>query len=254
MFQKCRLLLSVAIVLTLTACGGGGGAEDEGPVIDPLPPGVVEGYTRIEHEGFVIQVQDLGLTNYSIPTNEALEKVKADISAIVHDYDLAPNVLDSLRDFKFFIDWSKTLGGTARFHASANWLSNNDYIPEKLNSIEVSNVNNFLNFTQLNSPNILLHELAHLYHFTKLTVNFSPIYDNYVRARDSGIYDAVSYNVGNGNFVDGLPSPAVSDQTNYLAELTEAYFGTNDYFPFNREELRNHDPEGFALIELVWKD
>ena len=254
MLRRYRSYLSVLLMVALTACGGGGNPEDEEPIEDPLPPGVIAGYTRVEHEGFVIQVQDIGLSNYSIPTNAALDKVKADISAIVHDYNLAPNVLDSLREFKFFIDWNKTLGGTARFHASSNWLANNDYIPEKINSIEVSNVNNFLNFTQLNSPNMLLHELAHLYHFTKLTVHFSPIYENYLRARDSGIYNAVSYHVGNGNYLDNQQSPAVSDQTNYLAELTEAYFGMNDYFPFNRDELRTHDPEGFALMELVWRD
>ena len=38
----------------------------------------------------------------------------------------------------------------------------------------------------------------------------------------------------------------------YFAELTEAYFGQNDWFPHNREELRNYDPRGYKMIEEVW--
>ena len=30
----------------------------------------------------------------------------------------------------------------------------------------------------------------------------------------------------------------------YFAEASEAYFGTNDFFPFVRIELRRHDPIG----------
>ena len=37
-----------------------------------------------------------------------------------------------------------------------------------------------------------------------------------------------------------------------FAELTEAYFGQNDWFPHNREELRNYDPRGYKMIEEVW--
>ena len=37
-----------------------------------------------------------------------------------------------------------------------------------------------------------------------------------------------------------------------FAELTEAYFVRNDFFPFNREELRQYDPVGYAMIESVW--
>ena len=199
-------------------------------------------------------VQDYGLSNYASVTNEALDKVKADLDAIVDDYELPSVVLDSLRQMTFFIDWSASFGGTARFHASRNWLVNNGYILDKLYSIEVSNVGNFLHHTKLNMPNLLLHEIAHLYHLTTLTTNYEPIYEAYLNARDKNLYSSVSFHAGNGNYVEGVFSPAVSDQLNYFAELTEAYFGLNEYYPFNREQLREHDPQGFAVLEAVWKD
>ena len=38
----------------------------------------------------------------------------------------------------------------------------------------------------------------------------------------------------------------------YFAELSEAYFGTNDFYPFVRAELKEHDPRGYALMEKAW--
>ena len=38
----------------------------------------------------------------------------------------------------------------------------------------------------------------------------------------------------------------------YFAEATEANFGANDFYPFVRAELREHDPEAYALTESIW--
>jgi hypothetical protein len=38
----------------------------------------------------------------------------------------------------------------------------------------------------------------------------------------------------------------------YFSEICEAYWGENDYFPFNYEDLKAYDPQGFALMEKVW--
>jgi hypothetical protein len=38
----------------------------------------------------------------------------------------------------------------------------------------------------------------------------------------------------------------------YFAEATEAFFGTNDFYPFVRAELLQHDPELFKLLETLW--
>ena len=39
----------------------------------------------------------------------------------------------------------------------------------------------------------------------------------------------------------------------YFAELTEAYFGTNDFYPFVKPELAEHDAQGYAAIESLWR-
>ena len=46
---------------------------------------------------------------------------------------------------------------------------------------------------------------------------------------------------------------ALSNPMEYFAESSEAFFGTNDFYPFVRAELREFDPEMFALVERLWK-
>jgi predicted esterase len=38
----------------------------------------------------------------------------------------------------------------------------------------------------------------------------------------------------------------------FFAELSESYFGRNDFFPFDREELERHDPESARLVRGLW--
>jgi hypothetical protein len=44
----------------------------------------------------------------------------------------------------------------------------------------------------------------------------------------------------------------MTNHKEYFAECTEAFFGTNDFYPFTKEELKQQDPDMFALLETVW--
>ena len=52
-------------------------------------------------------------------------------------------------------------------------------------------------------------------------------------------------------FVDGrrVKHYALTDQKEFFAEMSEAYFGTNDFYPFVRGELMQHDPRAHAILE-----
>ena len=34
--------------------------------------------------------------------------------------------------------------------------------------------------------------------------------------------------------------------------MTETYLGVNDFYPFVRAELKEHDPKTFQLMEKIW--
>ena len=44
----------------------------------------------------------------------------------------------------------------------------------------------------------------------------------------------------------------MSNPMEYFAEATEAFFSRNDFFPFNRAELKRHDPEMEQLLAKLW--
>lgn len=131
------------------------------------------------------------------------------------------------------------------------WLIDNGNIPEKERSIEITNMENFLNWTILNQPYMVLHELAHAYHHRVLSFEYKPIIKAYTQAINNGLYDSVLYHEGNGvhSFRE---SYAKTNAAEYFAELTESYLGLNDFYPFNREELKTYDPKGYAIVKVIW--
>ena len=45
----------------------------------------------------------------------------------------------------------------------------------------------------------------------------------------------------------------LTDHKEFFAEMTEAYFGMNDFFPFNRAELMTAEPELYELLRTIWE-
>jgi len=46
----------------------------------------------------------------------------------------------------------------------------------------------------------------------------------------------------------------IGNQMEFFAEFTESFFGMNDFFPFNRGELKKDAPEIEALLRTIWLD
>lgn len=102
-------------------------------------------------------------------------------------------------------------------------------------------------FENRRMPYLLLHELAHAYRDKFLSFKNETIKAAYEKAKASGTYDEVER--FNGNDIVKDEAHAMTTPQEYLAEFTEAYFGKNDFCPFNRNELKEHDPGGYAVIE-----
>ena len=96
-------------------------------------------------------------------------------------------------------------------------------------------------------PMLLLHELAHAFHNQQLGYKESEILKAYRRAKDSGTYDKVERKNSKPQV-----AYAMNNQMEYFAETTEAYFGDNDFYPFNRADLKKHDPLMHDLLAKIW--
>ena len=134
------------------------------------------------------------------------------------------------------------------YHPSAKWLEKHGYNPNKARAIEIANIDNFIEWSAT-QPWHVLHELAHAYHHQVIGKDFPAIIDAYNHAVSTGLYQQVPRNTG-----DKLWSAyALNNYSEYFAELTEAYFGENDFFPFTKQELEQYDSIGDRAIEQAWQ-
>ena len=148
---------------------------------------------------------------------------------------------------RIWVEWDKKPNGAAEYHVSRGWLQANGYNPEKAGGIEISNTRNFVNWSRSAQPCMVMHELAHAYHHLVLGDKHAGIDAAFKQAVDRKLYESVGYVLG-GN----KRAYAMNNAKEYYAELTEAYFGKNDFFPFTRSDLEKHDPVGNQLMESTW--
>ncbi len=132
------------------------------------------------------------------------------------------------------------------YHESVDWLRDNGVNPEKVNCVELANPDTFWSWTN-EQPWMVLHELAHGYHAQVLTHDHKGIRECYDRAVASKSYESVLHWDGRK-----VRHYAMNNQMEYFAEATEAFFGTNDYYPFVRSELKAHDPKMYEMLKEVW--
>ncbi len=139
----------------------------------------------------------------------------------------------------------------AEYHPGADWLVENGRDPAMAKAVEITNVRLFEQETR-RMPLFVLHELAHGYHDRVLTFQEPRLLAAYESARKSGTYDSVLRRDAKGNERRDRAYALVSVQE-YFAEGTEAFFGTNDFYPFDRVALQKHDPMLFKLLLQIWR-
>jgi hypothetical protein len=141
----------------------------------------------------------------------------------------------------------------AEYHPGAGWLKEHRRDPAMAKGVEFSNVGIF-EAEYRRMPNFALHELAHAYHDQCLQAGFSnpEIQEAFERAKKSGSYERIEQRLGDGS-ARQTRAYAMSNPAEYFAESTEAFFSTNDFFPFSREQLKEHDPAMDRLLEKLWK-
>lgn len=136
----------------------------------------------------------------------------------------------------------------AQYHPSVGWLKGNGYSPKLAKCVHIPNAADFASVHhQSIQPWSVLHELAHAYHDQVLDFDNAEIRAAWERFRDSGKYVSVLHINGKKTKHYALTNPK-----EFFAEMTESYFGQNDFFPFNRAELQREEPEIFALLTKIW--
>lgn len=206
----------------------------------------VDGYSTRTIEGWPVRVSDRLMRVQSAKTLKAIELLAGQLKTVI---DVVPaKALKGIRSVPIWL--SPEYDGvrpTAEYHPSGGWLQRVGRHPELAECVELTNINIFERECQ-RMPMMILHELAHAYHHQVLGFDDARIKAGYERAVASGSYEAVERNNGNTERAYGM-----NNHKEYFAESSEAFFGTNDFFPFNRVQLKQHDPRMFELVQQAWE-
>jgi hypothetical protein len=170
-------------------------------------------------------------------------KIMSDSLARLAEIVPAPT-WQKLEQVPIWLDYEEVHFINGAYHPSRLWLIGHGMDPERAKSVQFTR-----NLATLidSQPNLVLHELAHAYHDLVLGERYPAIIEAYQKALAGGLYDSVERNDGSRGRAYALKSPQ-----EFFAELGEAYFGENDYFPFTREQLREYDADSFKVIVEAW--
>ncbi len=176
----------------------------------------------------------------------AMEMLAAKLSDI--EYVVPKDRLEKLKSVTIVLDLTHGRLRSMQYHPSAGWLVEHGYAKELAKCVHIPEAADFARARQVNEqPWVVLHELAHAYHDQVLGFENPRIEEAYEKFKQSGHGEHVLLFDGTRTRHYGL-----TDAKEFFAEFTEAYFGLNDFFPFNRAELETAEPEIFRLMESIW--
>jgi hypothetical protein len=203
-------------------------------------------------EGWRVVIDSRLLADNRAATEKALELLRGQLHEIVEKVP-APAVKKLRQVTLWFSPRYEGVAPKAEYHPGAGWLREHGRNPEMVKGVEFTNIPEFEAETR-RMPNFTLHELAHAFHDQFLEGGFenAEIKAAYNRANASGYYDHVERWNGDGKAKTKERAYAMTNPMEYFAELSEAYFSRNDFFPFTREELRRHDQEMEKLLGRLW--
>jgi hypothetical protein len=161
---------------------------------------------------------------------------------------VSPGIVKDLQKVTLVLDLSHGKLRPMQYHPDAGWLAENGYSTNLAKCVHLPIAADLLTARNINQqPMVILHELAHAYHDQVLGFDEPRILRAYEAFKKSGRGEQALLYDGTKTRHYGL-----TDQKEFFAEMTEAYFGMNDFFPFNRAELMTAEPEIFELMQAIW--
>ncbi|HYG76780.1 MAG TPA: hypothetical protein VEK08_17385 [Planctomycetota bacterium] len=201
-------------------------------------------YTPREIEGWTVKVNDRMLKEKPEASERALKLLQVKLYDIVRT--LPPEPVAELKKVPIWFELEDPLEPCACYHPDVNWLKAKGYDPAKAKCVQLAHPDEFLRYS-IDQPWMVLHELAHAFHDRVLGFENPEVEACYRRTREAKLYDAVLHIRGKTE-----KHYAMKNAKEFFAEMSESYWGTNDFFPFVRAELKKHDPETFELLKKMW--
>lgn len=154
------------------------------------------------------------------------------------------SVIGELKEIPIWLSLNSHSGKVLHLYQSAaNWAkSHQDLDPRIEGSIEIQ-APDYVNMPHDSLP--LLKWMAYAYHQQSLGLHNQQVAEAFQHAKSSRIYRVQI------NEQQHFP---FKNHHDYFAVLSEAYFGGPlSYAPFDKARLKQMDPQGYEMIEELWK-
>lgn len=201
-------------------------------------------YVRRSIQGWTVRVNRKLLTDNSDVGKQAMDLLDRKLAEIRRTVPHLASL--QLQKVPIWLGVDDGHAPCSEYHPSRDWLKTNGYNPDKAKCVEIGNASKFVEWSK-DQPSMVLHELAHAYHDRVLGFDNKDLQQAYEHAVSSGLYDHVKRN--NGRVERAY---ALTDPHEYFAEGSEAFFGTNDFYPFDRQDLAKLDPQLLRLLGRLW--
>jgi hypothetical protein len=243
--ELSRISSSILLAISVICCAAGV-VSAKPPEKAPRPYDATDKYEVRDMEGWRVLVNRDLINKRAELCRDTLKLLQYELFQI--DRMLPKAAVEKLRKITIWVEAAEPHHACMTYHPSAKWLVENNMNPEKARCVEIANAKNFLAWNR-HQPWMVLHELAHGYHDQFLPGGYDnpPLVEAYRAAKEAGIYDAVLLYRG-----IKTRAYAMNNQMEYFAEATEAFFGTNDFYPFVSAELKEHDPRAYKLLRKLW--
>ena len=204
-------------------------------------------HTVRDIEGWTVRIDDRLLAGDATRDGEhALRLLANRLYEIA--FILPADKVARLRKVPIQIDLAHGELTSAQYHPSRAWLVEHGYSADLERTVHIPDAREWSSHRhQSVQPWSVLHELAHAYHDQELGFDDPAIKAAWDKFRSTPRASRTLH-------IDGGFGPhyARTDQMEFFAEMTESYFGVNDFEPFNRGELKELEPEAFALMAKIW--
>lgn len=213
------------------------------------------GYATFTHNDFSFKIKEADTNTKR--GQEAIQCIKDDIDHVVSI--IPEEALEVMRARPIWLERNNSHNTSAAwYHTWEGYPESIGDLKEKGKCVEITNYDYYISWTDQNQPLMLLHELCHLYHDQGLGGESNQkINEAYANAKSENLYSLGWYRNdyrydSQNQWTKTTSVYCMNTVWEYFAEMCEAYWGENDYYPFNYDQLKEHDPVAFALMESIW--
>ncbi len=204
---------------------------------------VAAGYKYLQINGFSLLVHNAVLESQEVTLyqRKPLDVLQLELDMVVRD--LPPKTIDCLRAVPIWVQWDMPSGIALARYIPGSKIGKR-YVFTSLERAVKSNCIEILQMKSMTAEHqgdrhrcTMLHELTHAVHHHVFDFENPIIKAAYANAITKGLYS--------GRY-------AATNAKEYFAELSCAYFGHLNYYPYSREDLKTYDPVGYEMMTRTW--